>query len=201
MLVVQHVFCVCTLSLFSLAPYLLKIRNILAKKGRKFVGFKSCLCPEALSILLTKWLRIKGGSLPPPPPRRVSRAGESEETVMNGAAPSACSGWDAGVFPPFLAQRTLCGCVMAKPLHFRKKKRGRKLCKTEVSQTATLSLYMVLLNGGEVWEQGNQEGVLVALLLLAEPVTQIPVVAVAVSPPQAAHGNHPSGPRKPGRTL
>lgn len=59
---------------------------------------------------------------------------------------------------------------------------------------------MVLLNGGEVWEQGNQEGVLVHLLLLAEPVTQIPVEAVAVSPPQAAHGNHLAGPHGPGGT-
>ena len=120
---------------------------------------------------------------------------------MNGAAPSAHSGWDDGMLSPFLAQRTLCGCVMTKPLHFRKKKRGRKLCKTGVSRTATLSLYTVLLNGGEVREQGNQEGVLVPLLLLAEPVTQIPVEAVAVSPRQAAHGNHLAGPRKPGGPL
>jgi len=84
--------------------------------------------------------------------------GEAAEPVVSGAALGA--GWDAGALSPFLAQRTRCGCVMTKPPRFRKKKRGRKLCKTGVSRTATLSLYMVLLNGGEAWEQGNQEGVL-----------------------------------------
>lgn len=61
------------------------------------------------------------------------------------------------------------------------------------SQTVTMSLNTVLLNGGEVWEQGNQEGVLMPLLLLAEPVAEIPAEAVAISPPPAAHGNHWAG--------
>lgn len=101
----------------------------------------------------------------------------------------------------FVAQRTLCGCEMTKAPRFRKKKGGRKLCKTGGSQPMTLPLNTVLLNGGEVWEQGNQEGVLVPLLLLAEPVAEIPVEAVAVSPPGAAHGNHRAGPREPGGIL
>lgn len=58
-------------------------------------------------------------------------------------------------------------------------------------------LNTALLNGGEVWEQGNQEGVLAPLLLLAE----IPAEAVAISPPQAAHGNHWPGLHKPGGLL
>lgn len=70
---------------------------------------------------------------------------------------------------------------MTKPLHFRKKKRRRKLCKTGISQTATLSSYEVLLNGGEVWEQGNQEGVL-APSLLVEPITRIPAEAMTEFP-------------------
>lgn len=156
-----------------------------------FVVFRSCLCLEALSILLSKWLRMKGGSSPPPPTRRVSWGGGSAETVVNGAA--QCSLWlGCSMLSPFLAKRTLRDCVMTKPRRFRKKKRGRKLCKTGVSQTATLSLYTVLLNGAQVWEQGNQEGVLLPLLL-AEPVSQILVEAVAVSPPQAAHENHLAG--------
>lgn len=101
----------------------------------------------------------------------------------------------------FVAQRTLCGCEMTKAMRFRKEKSGRKLCKTGGSQLMTLSLNMVLLNGGEVWEQGNQEGVLVPLLLLAEAVAEIPVEAVAISPLRAAHGNHRAGPRQPGRIL
>lgn len=137
---------------------------------------------------------MKGGSLPPPHTRRVSPGGEPAEAVVNGAADSAHPVWDAGALPALRAQRTLRGWVMTKPLRFRKKKRGRKLCKTGVSQAVTLSLYTVLLNGGEVWEQGNQEGVLVPLLLPAEPVTQVPVGAVAVHPPQAAHGNCLPGP-------
>lgn len=70
---------------------------------------------------------------------------------------------------------------MTKPLHFRKKKRRRKLCKTGISQTVTLSSYKVLLNGGEVWELGNQEGVLVPSLLV-EPTTQIPAEAMTEFP-------------------
>lgn len=159
------------------------------------MGFETCLCLEALSCLLTKWLRTEGGSLLP------EGSPGSVETVAKGAAPSAGSGWDAGVPSPPLARGTLRACVMTKPLRFRKKKRGRKLCKTGVSRPATLPLCMVLLNGGEVWEQGNQEGFLVPLLLLTEPVTRVPVEAVAVPPPQAAHSNHLAAPHKPGRTL
>lgn len=109
---------------------------------------------------------------------------------MNGAARSAHPGWDAGTLSPLRAQRTLWDWVMTNPLRFRKKKRGRKLCKTGVSQTVTFSLYMVLLNGGEVWEQGNQDGG----FLLTEPVTQVSVETVAFPPPQAAQGRHLPGP-------
>lgn len=174
----------------------LKSGTLWPKNVRKFAFFKTCLWLEALSILLTKWLGMKGGSLPPHT-RGVSPGGESAETVTNGAAGSAHSGWDAGTLSPLRAQRTLWDWVTTNPLRFRKKKRGRKQCKTGVSQTVTFSLYMVLLNGGEVWEQGNQEGG----FLLAEPVTQVSVETVAVPPSQAAEGRHLPGPCRAARTL
>lgn len=138
------------------------------------------------------WWKIKGEFLPPPHTRRVSRGGESAGTIVNGAH-SECS--------PFVAQRAPSGCgMMTKAPRFRKKKSGRKLCKSGGSQRMTLPLNTVLLNGGEVWEQGNREGVLVPFLL-AEPLAEIPAEAVAISPPQAAHGNRRAGARKPGGIL
>lgn len=189
MLVVQDLFSIYMLSLFSSAPYLLKIKNILAKNVAILWVLQAV--PRGTVSFPEGMVEDKRRILPLPHTRMVSRGGESAETIMNGAH-TECS--------LFVAQGAPCGCEMTKALRFRKQKSGRKLCKTGDSQPMTLPLNTVLLNGGEAWEQGNQEGVLVPLLL-ARPVAEIPAEAAAISPLQAAHGNHQAGPRKPAGIL
>lgn len=99
---------------------------------------------------------------------------------MNGAA-AASHPMGIMAWCQLVIQRAMYGCAMTKPLHFRKKKRRRKPCKTGISQTATPPSYEVLLNGG-VWKQENQEGVLLPSLLLAERKTQVPAEAMAQFP-------------------